>query len=115
MIFCRRKVLPTLLMALLVLNCCSSPACCVRIHGIPGTIIGRTLLQVNPGWDVTAITTLASSTDVQVLCKREDVIVIDDPWWLKVHVWSTGMEGWVSDYFVLCRHTTGFCRVPFCT
>lgn len=98
---------------LLVMSCSFASETHARIFGIPGTIIGQTLLQVGPGSQPKVITTLFPNTSVQVMCKIADVVVFDDPWWLKVHVWETGLEGFVADYWVQCRHA-GYCQVPFC-
>lgn len=99
---------------LIIWSSCTIGIADTRIFGIPGTILGRTLLQVGPGSQPGVVTTLLPKTSVQVLCKTASVVVVDDPWWLKVHVWDSGLEGFVADFWVQCRHA-GYCQVPFCT
>jgi hypothetical protein len=96
------------LVAVLVASCF-----CVAQGAITGTILSRTLLQVSPGAGATVLTTLTPSTVVSVMCRTQSNVVFDDPWWLKVWVPATGMNGWVADYYVDCG-AVGNCNVAQC-
>lgn len=101
---------------------CFSTMSHARLFGIPAIVVERTPLQVSPGWGTTVIAHLFPEASVLVLCKSEDPSAgyhpaSGRPWWLKVHVWSSGMEGWVPDVGAIrCRHGRphGSCNIPFC-
>lgn len=91
----------------------SSFACAFCIQG---TILSSTLLQVGPGAGQTVLTTLVSKDVVDVICRTQDALVYDDPWWLEVTytpVSGNRATGWVADYYVDCGNV-GNCNVLQC-
>jgi hypothetical protein len=100
-------------LVVLVAVCC---LLCAR-GSIQGTILNKTLLQETPGTGLSVLTTLYPTNVVEVLCRKSDVLVFDDPWWLQVNFvdapTATTFTGWVADYDVNCGNA-GNCDVPLC-